>query len=77
MPDACRACKAPIVWALTAKDRRIPLDPTPSATGNIVRTEEKPGVYRAAVVASGSQAALYTAHFVTCPSANRFRKARA
>lgn len=31
--SACRSCGAPLLWALTVKNRRIPLDPTPIEVG--------------------------------------------
>jgi hypothetical protein len=31
----CRSCEAPIVWAKTANNRRMPLDPEPVPDGNV------------------------------------------
>jgi hypothetical protein len=31
----CRSCSAPIVWAVTAKGKRMPLDAVPHPEGNV------------------------------------------
>lgn len=69
--ETCRTCKQPIRWALTTKKRRIPLDPDPHPTGNLVVED---GVARVAPV--GSSPAMYLSHFVTCPQAGQHRRGR-
>lgn len=34
----CSTCKAPIIWVVTAKGKRMPLDATPSTEGRFVMT---------------------------------------
>lgn len=36
MADTCRSCGAPIVWGLTVKKRRMPLDADPQPDGTVV-----------------------------------------
>lgn len=70
MPDACRSCRAPIVWARTLKGRRIPLDPEPGPAGNLVIND---GV---AITAPADAPAgiRFTSHFATCEFAHTHRK---
>lgn len=79
----CRSCGAPVRWAITSSGKRMPLDPQPSARGNIVLRPRFTGqsplaeVYRdhtdalAAVEGSGD---TYTTHFETCPQAASHRR---
>jgi hypothetical protein len=78
MPEqsTCKSCGAPIRWAVTrATGARIPLDPRPVASGNIV--VEPSGFVRVLgrgeVVSPGDR---FVSHFVTCPFAAAHRKAR-
>lgn len=70
----CRSCGAAIIWARTQKGKAIPVDPeavNPPATGNILLVANN-GTLMAKV---GPPApGLRKAHFVTCPSADRWRK---
>ena len=71
----CRSCNAPIVWAITEKGRRMPVDAKPSAAGNLLLDHER-GEWRAIVVKNDDTAAeneLHTSHFATCPNAARHR----
>ena len=70
----CRSCGAAILWARTQKGKAIPVDPeavNPPGTGNIFLTTAN-GVLQAKVVTPAP--GLRKAHFVTCPSAARWRK---
>lgn len=77
--SVCGYCGRPIIWAITTKHKRIPLDPEPAPGGN-VRLED--GV--TAHVLGESEAAGYTlipdslhlSHFATCPHADRARGVR-
>lgn len=74
--DACRDCGQPMRWAMTEKNRRIPLDPDP-VQGGTVTVEVKPGgVVRATVHPAGAPPTgpRYTNHFTTCPNAGRGRR---
>lgn len=69
----CRSCEARIVWAITPKGRRIPLDPDPVEGGNVLLEGE-----RATVLTNEERAAhpgpLHVSHFATCPKAKRHRR---
>jgi hypothetical protein len=69
--ERCRSCKQPIRWAFTEKKRRIPFDPDPHPTGNLI---VEAGVAR--VAPAGSAPTMYLSHFATCPQAAAHRKAR-
>ena len=72
----CRSCGAPIIWALTKHDRRIPLDPIPVPDGNINISVDENGQTRSEIVNAPlfSSAPLYVSHFVTCPNAAQHRR---
>ena len=69
--SGCSKCPAPIAWAFTANGKRMPLDAEPVAGGNI---EIKDGVAQYVKPEPGVR--RYVSHFVTCPAAAQFRKAR-
>ncbi len=80
MPDACKSCRAPIVWAVTAKNgKAIPIDPVPTYDGNI-RLENRDEQRQPPIAhVVGAQQELvrtprYTSHFATCPDAAKFRQ---
>jgi hypothetical protein len=70
----CRSCGAPIIWCVTASEKRMPLDAEPVADGNIVLDGEK-----ALYLGPAGQRALaadvkrYKSHFATCPNAKTHR----
>lgn len=75
----CRSCGAPISWGMTEKGRRMPLDPSPSADGNVFMTGESwNGTPVVAVLGSGdattAPAHLYKSHFATCPNGPSHRR---
>jgi hypothetical protein len=77
----CRSCGRPIVWAISAAGKNIPLDPEPRADGNLLRhasTLDGKIVFRAEVVDRDDPtlANRYVSHFVTCPDAKNFRRPR-
>ena len=78
--STCRACHAPIFWAITDKGRRIPLNVAPRRDGNVL-ISRRGGVTHASVLsrvqAAGARASgkdTYTSHFADCPRASTFRK---
>ena len=75
---ACRSCGARLLWALTEKGRRIPLDRNPVPTGNIEieETDEGPPMSRVVPVLSPGlfPTVRYKSHFATCPNAKRHRR---
>jgi hypothetical protein len=84
--DHCRSCKAEIVWAITERGKRMPVDKEPSTKGNIMlvwRTNDEPplAVYLtteqiAAFDGSLQRHRLHLSHFVTCKEAAQWRKKR-
>lgn len=81
MADTCRSCNAPILWAVTPKGKRAPLDAEPTKEGNIRLEERGPGATPIAHYLSGlellaAQKAgelLHLSHFATCVDANNWR----
>jgi len=84
----CRSCNANILWAVTTKGKRIPIDPTPVEDGNIrlvVRENHLPPL---ALVVDFAQrerigtlremkedrVELFKSHFATCPNAQKHRR---
>lgn len=76
MLSKCRSCKQPILFALTRKGRRIPLDPDPVENGNIRLTEVEGRKLPLARVVDGTEnpGPRYRTHFASCPDADRFRR---
>lgn len=82
--STCRSCQAPIVWCVTAKNRRMPVDVEPSkgdrhATGLLTLTTDETGVPLALPATPFERAGdepLHTSHFATCPNASRHRSPR-
>jgi hypothetical protein len=77
--DQCKSCKRPIIWAVTEKDRRIPLDPEPVANGNILLQTRGNFLLPIAQVRFAvqlDQPLRYQSHFATCPNAAQHRRKR-
>ena len=71
MTDRCRSCKASIVWAITEKGHRIPLDAEPTVAGNLVIVD---GVARPPRIDDDVPFLQWVSHFATCPHADQHRK---
>jgi hypothetical protein len=80
--SACRSCGAEMLWAVTAKGKRIPLDALAVPDGNVVLEEQGPGRPPLAVVLPNGTDPLmteterYVSHFATCPRADEHRSPR-
>ena len=80
----CRSCGAKIMWVQTEKGRRMPVDDEPTDQGNITlvrRVDNIPLAYvlaasEIAMMSMAERRKLFTSHFATCPSADRWRKKR-
>lgn len=73
----CRSCGAPIVWAVTERGRRMPLDAQPVVAGNIEVSRRPDGAILATVRAEAQgEAQRYVSHFSTCPQAGQHRRRR-
>lgn len=69
----CRWCNAEILWAVTEKGHRIPLDPSPSDRGNVALEFHPRGTPTATILGDLAKATgpLWIAHFATCPKVKR------
>jgi hypothetical protein len=78
----CRSCGARIRFAETEKGRRMPIDVKPSENGNV---QLIPGVKGPVAIVLGGQRLeefrkshptwpLFTSHFATCVSAEKYRQ---
>lgn len=83
--EVCRSCDAKIQFGLTAKGKRMPIDPEPHPEGNITlmappnQFSPPQAIVLAADVLERERAkgtALYRSHFVTCPQAALHRRRR-
>jgi hypothetical protein len=78
--DTCRSCGAPIIWAHTQSEKRIPLDAEPDPGGMITLTEDKWGRKRAdflkltPLFPPPPADERYTSHFATCREATKWRR---
>lgn len=74
--DQCESCQAPIIWAVTAAARRMPVDYTPADGGNIALRPgpQAPIAAVLSVAAQFGRTDLRTSHFATCPHAALWRK---
>lgn len=69
----CRSCGQPIIWTVTERGKRMPVDAWPGA-----------GAFRLEQYASGPPVAIYgggetmeeryTSHFATCPQSSEWRR---
>lgn len=66
--STCRTCGAPMVWARTAKGKRIPLDPEPTPGGNVVYVDDETVAVLGRGAAAQYQGSRYVSHWVTCAS---------
>ncbi len=72
----CKTCRREMLWVMMESGTRMPLDPEPTADGNVHRGSK--GRWRAltqAELQSGSmQGPFYLPHFKTCPQAAQHRR---
>jgi hypothetical protein len=66
----CSSCGKPIIWAKTESGKAMPLDPDPSASGNLILIG---GVVKH-VGRQFTGCSKYTSHFATCAQADQHRK---
>ncbi len=74
----CGSCGAPIFWALTARDKRMPMLPTPDERGEWVidgwhPDTRAPLVRRREPLLDGHKL-RFTPHWATCPNSDQHRK---
>lgn len=78
----CRSCGAPVIWAVTHKGKRMPVDADPVENGNIKLRyvgeiiiaaypgKEHPGLFDDPSFAEK----CYVSHFATCEQAKNWRR---
>lgn len=72
---ACRSCLAPLIWGISTKGHRMPLDKDPNPEGNIeIDDDSFIVVLTAEAKAQPATRPRYTSHFATCPNAAKHRK---
>ena len=73
----CRSCGAAIMWAITDKGRRIPLDVKPVENGNIALVDRGVLLYPLAQYVKPNTSVLrHVSHFSTCKDAKKWRRNR-
>jgi hypothetical protein len=72
----CRYCRGRILWAITEKGHRIPLDPSPVDNGNVMLDFRPGDAPIATVLGDPSRASgpLWLAHFATCKKLKHRKK---
>lgn len=76
--EKCKSCPALVIWAVTERGKRMPVDPDPAPGGNVLLTEQY-GQLTAVVVPAHrafGRTDLRMSHFVTCPNADQHRRRR-
>jgi hypothetical protein len=73
-PSRCRSCQAPIIWAVTAEGRKMPVDAAPHQDGRLVLSWKEDGWQVRVAPHGGSLTQRHRPHFATCPDADSWRK---
>lgn len=85
MPEpTCRSCGAPVLWTITVKGKRHPVDPDPHPDGTIKLVAGVAGAAPKSYVMAGldlvamreGRTPLHRSHFATCPHAAQHRRPR-
>jgi len=71
--SSCSSCGADIVWAITERGKKMPVDTQLTLGGNLLLLERDDGLH-ALVVEPYPDRLAYTSHFATCPQAAEWRK---
>jgi len=71
----CRYCPEQVIWTLTERGARMPVDPNPSPKGSFL-LKDRNGFIEAVYMGQGGSKPLYISHFATCAGADRARKVR-
>ncbi|MER7164520.1 hypothetical protein ABT336_00355 [Micromonospora sp. NPDC000207] len=74
--EACRSCKAEVIWAVTERGKTMPVNAEPELGGNVKLTELY-GQLTAVVVPAKrvfGRTDLRKSHFVDCPEAAQWRR---
>ncbi len=75
---ASPGCGAEIIWAISTRGNKIPMDAKPNPIGRFILEDDGEGNEPRAIYVGDRQdlaaGALYTSHFATCPYAKDYRK---
>lgn len=74
--EPCKTCDRPMIWTVTERDKRMPVDAQPSDTGTVALSTQN-GVVRSRVLPVKlrfGRKDLRTSHFATCPDAAKHRR---
>lgn len=77
MSAQCRSCRADITWAVTERDKRIPVDAKPTPDGNLVLLGGGRGGAPMAVAFDPARHAgkqRFQSHWASCPNPKPFRR---
>lgn len=66
-------CRAWIIWTVTEKGKRMPVNVTPDPTGTFRLALGGKNVVQAIYDTSADEQPRYTSHFATCPAAAKHR----
>lgn len=78
--SACKSCGAAILWAVTEKGAKIPVDVEPTTDGNVAIQPNADQSGWLAFIAGpleqvpGSSSVRRKSHFATCPNAAKHRR---
>lgn len=77
----CAACRQPVIWALTERNKRMPLDPEPDPAGNQAAYRDGTGRWLARQLGEGSEPFAYERrlmpHVATCTGPQQRRAPQA
>lgn len=72
----CRSCGAAVVWALTDRDKAMPMDAAPVSAGKFILVQTDSTVRVRSAAGWDEPGDRYVSHFSTCPQATSHRKPR-
>ena len=70
----CTSCGAPIVWCLTPKGKRMPVDAAPVPDGKMLVTRTLRGTHEVETSLPDGESPRWNAHFATCPHAQGWKR---
>ena len=76
--EQCRSCPAKVIWAVTERDKPMPVDAEPSLEGTVLLEQQGPRLVARVLPAHRAfgRKDLRKSHFATCPDAASWRRSR-
>ena len=77
MSTICRSCAAPVLWVITQREKRMPVDAEPSDKGNVLLRPDGKGCVLSGPALDDARTRgdrLHVPHFATCPHWKQWRK---